>query len=414
MMNNPPVSESNESCNAARSGLNWMILALLLAFPSTGVFQKYTGLMGVAGYVASVCVVCYSIWIFGYRMAPMLRRYFHGLSLLVLAGLAIIFVFIYPIENSKGLGHSSDRDDGLNLAVARMADGQSPYYPTDKFAGPLSVLPGGIVLSAPFVALGNSAYQNLFWLTAFLFAACWMFRDRALALVILSVPLALSPAAQYEYISGGDLIANGIYVALFFLLALKLWTNPKASAWLRWLSCVLLGLGLASRPNFLLLLPLLGAVLWRTVGFRQALASSGFVALVSASITVLIYLYDPAGFTPFHAKQKLSIVDHALPWAGHAIIWASALAGVIGAFALLLLPSTDLTRSFFRWCTLVTLCPMVCIVALSSVIHQRLDFTFMHDRFGLMYVFFALFGWGGSMLGDSESRVVAAETEPQS
>lgn len=403
MSNNPHTMESTETPKAAWPGWSFIILVLLLAFPSLGFIQKYSGLAGVAGYVALVTIALFVVWKYGPLLAPLLRRYFRVLSVLILAGLAICFAIVYPIENGRGLGKSSDRDDGLNMAVTRMAQGQSPYYPSDKFAGPLSVFPGGIVLAVPFVALGNSGYQNLFWLTVFLFVAYSMFKDRALALVMLTVPLALSPAAMYEYISGGDMIANGIYVAVFFMLAMNIWSNPDGSGWLRWLACVLLGVGLASRPNFLLLLPLFGAVLWRTAGLRQAVTAAGIIALAAAAIIMPFYLYDPAGFTPFHAKQKLALAGHALPWTSTVIISVTALVGVIGACALLRHPLINPPREFFRWCTLVTLCPMVCAVALFSWASGHLDFSFMHDRFGLMYVFFALLGWGGQLLRSTET-----------
>ena len=388
-----------------------MLLVLLLAFPSTGFIQKYAGLAGVVTYVALVAMVLLVTRRLGACVAPWLRRYFRGLTVLVMGGLAVCFIIVYPIENGRGVGKSSDRDDGLNLAVTRMADGKSPYYASDKLAGPLSVLPGAIVLAAPFVALGNSAYQNLFWLAVFLLAVCLTFRDQALALVMLAVPLAVSPAAQYEYISGGDMLANGIYVALFFLLALKLWSKPDASAWLRWLAGVLLGLGLASRPNFLLLLPLFVAVLWRTAGLRRAVVAGGVVTLVALAITLPFYLNDPAGFTPLLARHKLAIIDDVMPWASKAMIGMTAALGMLGAWALLRSTAKDLMLPFFRWCALVTLCPMVCAVVLFSLVNGHLDCGFMRDRFGLMYVFFALLGWGGQLLNQAQPyRIFGVES----
>jgi hypothetical protein len=38
---------------------------------------------------------------------------------------------------------------------------------------------------------------------------------------------------------------------------------------------------------------------------------------------------------------------------------------------------------------------MVCAVLFASWINGHLDFGFLSDRFGLMYVSFALLGWGG-------------------
>lgn len=408
----PNTSESSASSDAARANRDWIILALLLAFASTGFVQKYTGLPGVAVYVACIITALFLIGRFSAGIAPWCRRHFRGLTVMLLVGLAACFAVLHPIEDRRGLGKSSDRDEGLDLAVTRMAEGKYPYYPSDKFAGPLSVLPGSIVLAAPFVALGTSAYQNLFWLAAFLLMVRRVFRDAALALCLLTVPLALSPAVQYEYISGGDMLANGIFVTVFFLLALESWSNPDASNSRRWLTCVLLGVGLASRSNFLLLLPLFGAVLWRQVGLRQAIAGSGLVALAAAAIIVPFYLHDPGGFTPLLAKQKLAIVDHALPWASKTIIGMTALAGLLGALALLRHPAADLHRAFFRWCALVTLCPMFCAVSLSSLINGHPDFGFMCDRFGLMYVFFALLGWGGRMLGGAPAKPVSVENHP--
>jgi hypothetical protein len=379
-----------------------IILALLLAFPSTGVIQKHAGLAGVAAYLAIVTGALFLTWRFGECFAPWMRRRFLLLAGLAFAGLAVGFAVLHPMEESKGLGKSSDRDDGLNLAATRMSHGESPYYPSHPLIGPLSVLPGSVVLAAPFVALADSGYQNLFWLAALLATACWMFRDQALALVLLTVPLAASPAALYEYVSGGDLLTNGIFLSVFFLLAMKSWTKPGARGWEKWTLCVLLGIGLASRSNFLLLTPLFGAVMWRSAGFGKAIAATTCAVFVAATITIPFYLNDPAGFTPLLAKQKLALVDRSLPWASTAMIGTTALTSLLGAWTLLRNSSADPLRSFFRWCTLVTLCPMACAVSLSSVVNGRLDFSFMLERFGLMYVAFALLGWGDQLLRVSE------------
>jgi len=404
MGNSIHTSEFTGTPKAAWPGWGFIMLVLLLAFPSLGFIQKYAGLAGVAGYVIIMAIVLFLTWKFGVRIAPLLRCHFRLASVLMVAGLAVGFGIAYPIENSRGLGKSSDRDDGLNLAVKRIANMQYPYYRNDKFAGPLSVLPGGIALSAPFVALGTSGYQNIFWLAVFLFAVSWMFGDRALALVILTVPLAMSPAAMYEYISGGDMLTNGIYVAVAFLLAFRACCNPKAPGWIRWMSCVLLGVCLASRWNFLLLLPLFGAVLWRTVGWRMALVAMAAVGLVAVAIIVPFYLHDPSGFTPLLSRHKLAIVDQSVPLASKAMIGMTALLGILGAWVLLRCSTLDLNRSFFRWCTLVTVCPMVCAVALHSWVNGRVDFCFMSERCGLMYVCFALLGWGGSMVREPQTQ----------
>jgi len=373
-----------------------VILALLLAFPSTGFVQKYAGLAGVAGYVAAVVAAVLLAGRFAPRFAPWLRRSFRLLAGVSVGGLLAGYLLLHPIEDGKGPGKSSDRDEGLELAVTRMAAGETPYYPPNNpVAGPLSVLPGSIFLAAPFVALGSVGCQNVFWLAVLLFVAARWFGDKALALCLLAVPLALSPAAQYEFVSGGDLIANGVFVAVFFLFALVAWRKPDAPAWWRWAGAVLLGIGLASRPNFLLLAPLFSALVWRDAGFRRALQASAVVGLVALAAIVPFYLRDPAGFTPLMARQKLAVVDQALPWASRAMIAATLMVALVAAWRLWRGPAADPVGAFFRWCAIVTLTPMIAAVACASVWQGALDFSFNRDRFGLMYVGFALLGWGG-------------------
>lgn len=396
----------NEDAPDSRRRTAWakpelLVLALLIAFPSTGFVQKHAGLAGVAAYVTGVAAALLLIKRMGGRAAPWLGKYFGRLTVLAMAGLVVGFAVLHPLEDGRGgSGKSSDRDEGLNLAVTRMAQGLTPYYPQNPDAGPLSVLPGAAVLAAPFVALGDSSYQNIFWLGAFLFAARHVFKDKALALILAFVPLALSPAAQFEFISGGDLIANGIYMALFLLLATAAWSAPDAAWPRRWLVCLLLGVAMASRPNFFLLTPLLAAVLYRRAGFPKAATATTLVMVAAIGITLPFYLHDPQGFTPLLARQKLAVIDEALPWASKAMIGMTALTGILGGVALLRHRSSGLDQAFFRWCAWVTLCPMVCAVVSFSVIHQHLDFSFNRDRYGLMYVFFALLGWGGVLRGN--------------
>jgi hypothetical protein len=384
-----------ESSALGEANRGWVVLALLLAFPSAGFVQKYTGLAGLAAYVLAVVAVVFFVRKASGPFAPWCRRHFRVLGGMILVGLAICFAIGYPIEDSRGPGKSSDRDQGLNLAVTRLEALKTPYYPSNHVAGPLSVLPGSILLATPFVALGNSAYQNWFWLTVFLYCGFVVFRDNALALCLLAVPLGLSPAALYEFISGGDMLSNGIFTAAFSLLALERWSNPSAPAWSRWLSCVLLGVALSSRANFLLLTPLFGAVVWRIAGFRNAFAAALLVTLTAAAITLPFYFNDPAGFTPLMSRQKLAGADHALPWASTAMIGATVLAAGLCALRLLMRRNDEPIVAFFRACTIVTLTPMICTVLISSIVNGHPDFSFMCDRFGLMYVFFALLGWGG-------------------
>lgn len=397
-MTSSPTVAATDGPDDANPARDLWILALLLAFPSTGFIQKYTGSIGVAAYVPAVIGLVFVTAHLARRFAPWLRRHFRGLAILSIVGLTAGFLVLHPYEDGRGPGKSSDRDEGLEMAVTRMVHGETPYYPSNKVAGPLSVMPGSMLLAAPFVALGNSGYQNVFWLSVLLFAACGFFRDKAVALYLLAMPLAVSVAAQYEFVSGGDMIANGIFVALLFLFALKSWENSSSPGWQRWLACLLVGVGLASRANFLLLVPLFGAAMWRSAGLRNALLVTSLAGLVTLSITLPFYLNDPAGFAPLGSSNKLKYWDHLLPWASKAMIGTTILASLLGSLWLLVRRDREPKTAFFRCCTLVTLTPMIGAVLVSSWVNGHPDFGIMKDRFGLMYVCFALFGWGGCVM----------------
>jgi hypothetical protein len=393
-----PTSEATTPPERLHLRIHSAVLMLLVALPSTALFQKYTGLAGVLAYLLIVAVVWWVVLKTSLCWAPWARRGFQYFAGLACSGLILIFVVVHPIEDGKGPGKSSDRDEGLNLAATRLMAGKTPYYPANPEAGPLSVLPGSILLATPFVALGNSAYQNIFWLAVFLGTACWFFKDGALALILLGLPLALSPVAQYEFISGGDLISNGIFVAVFALAAITVWANPASPAWQRWLTCLLLGMAFASRANFLLLAPLFGAAVWRISGPRPAILASLLVGLTSLALTVPFYLNNPGEFTPLLTKAKLGGVDHALPWASKAMIAATILASLISACWLIFKREGRPIIGFFRCCTYVTLTPIICSILLASFWRGQLDLRILQERFGLMFVFFALFGWGAALL----------------
>jgi hypothetical protein len=169
----------------------------------------------------------------------------------------------------------------------------------------------------------------------------------------------------------------------------------------------LLGIALASRPNFLLLLPLLGGMLWNTSGWQTAVRVTTVVGLVSLAVIVPFHLHDPAGFTPLVARKKLAVVDHVLPWAGTAMIGITVLASLAGAAVLWLRGGKEPLPALFRACAWVTLCPMVCVIAMRSWLGGALDFGFMLDRFGVMYLGFAVVGWGWRWFGEMDRSATA-------
>lgn len=393
-MTDSPPSTGLAPASAKETTTSLLVLSALVTFASSGFVQKYAGTAGVLGYLAAVTAVLFltrraSGWISGFC-----EKHFGILAGLCSVILIAGFVVTHPMEDSRGPGKSSDRDEGLNLAVNRLLRGETPYYPPNPEAGPLSVLPGSVAMAVPFVAAGDSSYQNLFWLPVFLLVAWRYLADKTAALLLLAVPLGISPSLLYEFVSGGDLITNSIFVAVFLLFAIHAWTTDSGTPWLRIAACVMLGIALASRANFVLLIPPFAALIWRKSGFRAALLASVLTGIVVLAVTVPFYLNDPAGFTPFLSKQKLAVADSKLPAASTLLVGATALASLAASVHLLLRKDEKSNTRFFRCCTFITLTPMICVVTISTILNRHPDFTFMRDRFGIMYLFFALLGWG--------------------
>jgi hypothetical protein len=131
------------------------------------------------------------------------------------------------------------------------------------------------------------------------------------------------------------------------------------------------------------------------------------VGLTAAAITLPFYIHDPAGFTPLLTRQKLAGADHMLPMASQAMIGMTVFAAMLGAWILWRRKSVNAIPEFFRCCTWVTLTPIVAVVLFSSWISGFPNFSFLRDRFGLMYVFFAIFGWGGVLFGQGKMHELA-------
>lgn len=367
-------------------------LGLVIAFASAGIMQKYAGLAGLAAYTSSVLITLFLLRKYREQLPALLTANPRTLGALLIAVLIGIFAILYPIENSRGLGKSSDRDQGLNLAAERLVHGEYPYYPKDDFAGPLSVLPGSILFATPFAILGNSAFQNFFWIASLLVVTARFLRDPSLSVILIGACIFLSPSAMHEFISGGDLLSNGIFVAVLGGLALDQWTKPVGK--ISWLvvATVFLGIALSSRPNFLFLLPLLCMLVWKTCGFPRAFLCAMAVFGTTCLVTLPFYTFNPDGFTPLIARAKIHIPG--LSWASSAVVTITAFASLALSLLLFFRKSNCILGTFFLGGTAILLCPMVTMVILISISKRNLDFSFMNDRFGVMYLPFALLAWG--------------------
>ena len=352
------------------------LLAATLAGASAWLFQKYFGLAGAAVYLAGIFALAPLLPALDRRAAALGRAQALALGALSLALLAVSFALVYPVADSGVVGGGSDRDEALNLAAGELLAGRYPYYPRTYLDGPISPFPGAVLLAAPFVLLGNSAFQNLFWLAALAAVAARWLGSGGRGLALLWTLLLASPGALNELMVGGDLLANACYVAT---LALLLLTEERPRR--RLLLAALLGLALSSRLNYLLVAPPLLAHGARRRGVRAALGEAGVIGAAWAAVTLPLYLADPAGFSPLHTVGKLAQFGAVIPGAEWAI---TALAGAAAlALALRPLPPDD-ERATLAACALVQAIPVLCGAALASVQQGRLDLSFTY--FGLNFL----------------------------
>ena len=369
--------------------------AISLLIPSTAVLQKYLDILGVAVYIAIASLVL----LIGYkyvftRFASMVTdKQVLWLTAATFLFLLAVFSVGYPLANSGVLGKGSDRDEALNSATSELLKGRYPYYPKTYLGNPISPLPGSLVLAVPFVLLGNSAYQNFFWLFAFLFSMNSFLKDRRLALLLLWITLALSPVVLHEVVTGGDLLANSIFVLLFVIWLVSAISQPRFSIWGKSLLAVLLGVGFASRANFILILPLVFSALVQSAGWKSAAKYSAITCLTLGLITVPFYLYDPQGFSPLHTANKLAQFQTVLPFAE---IIVPLITGVVAATLSLQHANSNL-HVLLRNCAIVLALPVLSGTMLQSVKAANLDLGF--TGFGLSFLFFGTVAFWPMLLG---------------
>ena len=357
--------------------------AFWLVFPSIGTVSKYLGAYGLGLYVVAVPLVLAGIGALVYpRLDSLLtEKQARLLALATLLVLVAAFAALRPITGVARAGHGSDRNEAMNLATAELLHGHYPYHPMTHLGNPISPLPGSLLLAAPFVWLGDSAYQNFAWLAVFFVAARRQLRDSRKALLLIWAALALSPVVAQEIVTGGDLLANSIYVLIFILALLR---HPEQGV--GWFYAALLGVGLSSRANFLLLLPLVLAALARRAGWGRALKLMAVSCATFAAVTVPFYLADPQGFSPLHTVHKFDAASSGLPLGGGIVLLLDA--GL--AVALLLRHRGGGYGTLLRDCAIVLALPVVGMVVLLSVRAGRADLA--SAGYGLWSIFFGLLG----------------------
>ncbi|MGB9179029.1 MAG: hypothetical protein WCB68_07245 [Pyrinomonadaceae bacterium] len=360
-------------------------LAFCLLCPSIGLAEKYGGMAGLAAYI----VVALSLLILACRLGlPMFlsnvtEKQAIVLALITFLGLIALFLILYPIAQSGALGGGSDGDDALDLGATALMHGRYPYYQKTYLGNLISPLPGALFFAVPFVALGRSAYQSLFWLACFFFAVRAYYQSSATALALVWIMLALSPVVLQNVVVGVDYLANSIYVLLFMWWAAACIPRYDLSIWKKVLPSVLLGIALSSRSNFIFNLPPLFSFLVQNAGWKQAIKYAAVTCLSLLAVTIPFWLYAPDWFAPLSQQpHKLERLQAILPKAVIVIPLASFAVSLALSFKRM--GSDPLV--LFRNCAIVQAVPALAVLSLSTMISGGAGLVFA--SFGIFFMFF--------------------------
>ena len=361
--------------------------ASCLIFPSCGVVQKYFGNVGLATYLVLVLAL---LWlVYQYLLEKFLslisERQSLYLAIATFVALIAIFAFVYPKANAHVIGRGSDADDALNLAARELLSGRYPFYVETYLHNPIGILPGAIFLSLPFVLLGSSGWQSLFWLAAFFFAVSRSVNSWRLSLMLLWTVLIFSPVVMQQVVTGTDDVANSIYVLILMLLLMRWAASPDAAVWKKVFVALLMGIGLSSRGNFVLVLPQLFSELTRRANWLVAAKYLMITCAGFAAITLPFWIYDPAGFSPFHNQAHKVVFQTVLPYSG---FFVPALGGCI-ALVLAFQSLRQRRASWLRDCALVQAFLVFSVVTLSII--ERGAFSLVLISYGVFFLFFGVY-----------------------
>lgn len=373
----------------------------ILVLSSIGQVQKFLGFAGVALYVPAVIAI---VAIIAPRALRFLRarseRQIQWLTALTFAGLLAAFAVGYPIANSGVVGGGSDREDNLNVATEALLRGGNPYHVRGYLDFPVDVLPGAILLAVPFVLLGNSAYQNLFWLAVLFGASRRFLRDRRAALLLLWLLLSLAPAVLQELVTGGDLIANSVYVVVLALWMVETAARADAPLWQKIASSALFGLALSSRANFAFVGPVVLSLLVHRAGWRNAIRFMAVAALTFLAVSLPLYLADPDGFAPARLQNRFGWFRRVLPYAEIVVPALTAAIALALSHRRFTRSSTDLLRNS----AIILGFPVVCGIALLTIASPARGLMFAVQGWGLFFLFCGALHFWGRFVSDDEGE----------
>jgi hypothetical protein len=202
---------------------------------------------------------------------------------------------------------------------------------------------------------------------------------------------------MYEVVTGTGYVSNTIYVLLGLWWLVR--TKHRDAAAIAW------GVTLASRANFLFLVPLAFGFLRQHTGPRAALRAMVLATATTASLAVPFYLHDRGQFGPLEAANRLLSFDQLVPHLGVALIVMMAVLAAVLSFTRM-----D-AAALFRNSALVQAFPVVAGVVLLTVQEGQLNLRYA--RYGSFFAWFTMMAYAldSSHNRDAQTRQVAGPAE---
>ncbi len=162
-------------------------------------------------------------------------------------------------------------------------------------------------------------------------------------------------------------------------------------------SAVFMGIALASRPNWILLLPIPFFYIAQHSNYKVAIKMI-IATLISFSIFVLpFYLYDPQHYSPLHVSNKLTL-NGTFP---HADILVASITG-IAAIVLGIRFGAKSINHQIKTCFIVQVLAIISGFILASFSMHGVNLVY--PNFGILFLFFGVYAYGPKLIRDALDR----------
>ena len=389
---------------------NILLFSFTIIFPSVTIFKKLPSpLLAIYCIIAPVSLFLLFAWIL-----PAAARFLSakiGLTILLVfsVALALAHIFIHPLLDTDGFSiggirfGATDSDDAIDISLDALFSGRFPYDQKTFLNAPITPMPGALLLAAPFYLFGITALQGVFWFALFWVLVWKMTSDIRITASLISSMIVLSPNVIYHLITGTDYLTNGIYVLVAMVCMMKgIGQKPPVMG----VFSVFVGITLASRPHWLLLLPIMFFYAAHRASYRLALLMILIILFSMCLLVLPFYVVDPSNFSPLHVGQFLTI-GHTFP---HADIITILCAGFLSIFLGFRYRGASLEtqlKSAFIVLALVILAGF----SLASVAGGAIDLYYSH--FGMFFITFGTLATGLPLAREafargSEMRTISA------